>query len=334
MSVIGLANQTLTTPALQRIVSRFPDKIPEDVGQYVLELFARNSERSDRLGAQLMDVLAALNKVDITPILLKGTAFLAARPPEEVAHRIVSDLDILVAPEDIEAALAGLSEIGYQTYLRTSDDAAKWYVELERQGDVGMIDLHKNPPGHAFFYKIAGEAKDNCRKTTWRGGTAYIPSATYHAFMLMIHDQFQDADYWIGRMDLRHLLDLHDLANSPEGIDWNLLASFCSGSLAKNAIETQLVTLASLLGTDVPPAMRSRLVPRLQNWRRLTQVSFPVLSDLFLTMMLLDYRNYRRELGGEERKANDLRPRTWVLPKWNTARFLFDLSREHRAGKI
>jgi hypothetical protein len=230
--------------------------------------------------------------------------------------------------------LAGLFDIGYQTYLRTPDDAAKWYVELERQDDVGMIDLHKNPPGHAFFYTAAGEAKDNCQKTTWRGGTAYIPSATYHAFMLMIHDQFQDADYWIGRMDLRHLLDLHDLANSPEDIDWNLLASFCSGSLAKNAIETQLVTLSSLLGTDVPPAMLSRRVPRLQNWRRLTQIRFPVLGDLFLTMTLLDYLNYRRELGREETKANDLRPRTWVLPKWSTARFLFDLSREHRAGKI
>lgn len=230
--------------------------------------------------------------------------------------------------------MAGLSAIGFRTYVRTADEAAKWFVELERQGDVGMIDLHKSPPGHAFFYRAAGQAKDNSRKIVWQGASAYVPSATYHAFMLMIHDQFQDADYWIGRLDLRHLLDLHELASSPEGIDWNLLASFCSGSLARNAIETQLVTLSSLLGTDVPLAMRSRLVPRLQNWRRLVQARFPALSDPFLMMMLLDYRNYRRELGDEERKANDLKPRTWIFPKWATARFLFDLSRERRAGKI
>jgi hypothetical protein len=331
-SLISLANQTLTTPALQDVVEQFGDDIPEEVSGYIGELFARNLARNDRLAEQLAEALAALNARGIMPMLLKGSAMLATTPRMTMGRRLISDLDIVVSPDEVEPAYDCLFGLGYRASYEAPDGDAKWYVDLARPGDVGMIDLQRGPPGHRFFYSASGDARQHCRLL--EQGSAYIPSATYHALMLIIHDQFQDSDYWVGKTDLRHLLDLRDLADAPDGIDWNLLVSLAPGRLARNAIETQLITLSALLGVSVPQPLRRRLLPHLQYRRRKLQARMPVLGPLLLPLVLLDYRNYRAEVGFEERRSRRLTSRSWTVRRLETARFLFALSREQRAGKV
>jgi hypothetical protein len=55
MGIIGLANQTLTTPSLMLLINRCADRIPADVCLYVREIFDRNLQRNDRLVAQLTE---------------------------------------------------------------------------------------------------------------------------------------------------------------------------------------------------------------------------------------------------------------------------------------
>jgi hypothetical protein len=331
MSVIDLANQTLTTPALRDVVENFPDRVPPDAAHYINEVFERNLVRNDRLSAQLSDALAALGQRGITPILMKGAAMLVALPRDRMARRLVSDLDILVSPAEAKRAFDGLTDLGYRSYFQPPDGATRWYADLERPGDAGMIDLQQDLPGHGLFYGAAGDPRQHCVLRSWNGRSAYVPSPTYHALTLILHDQFQDADYWVGKVDLRHLLDLREMAGAPGGIDWRLLASFASGKLARNAIETQAVALSVLLGVEIPAAMRSRIVPRIQHWRRMLQIRWPALRPALLTTALLDYRNYRAEFAPREDAA---RVRARTLPRLDTARFMFDLVKARSPGKI
>lgn len=334
MSVIGLANQTLTTPALMEFTKRFPKFVPEEVARYVEEIFARNLLRNDRLVVQLNEAVAALNQRGVTPILLKGAATLALKDRTAAASRLISDLDILVSPNESDAALKCLLALGYRIHYQAPPSAAKWYVDLERQQDVGMVDLQRSLPGHPFFYCSHGDVRQYCTLIKNEHGSVYIPNPTYQALMLVIHDEFQDSDYWVGSFDLRHLLDLRELVNAPEGLDWRMLARLAPSRLMRNAVETQLMALFVLLGVDVPPTMRARLIPRLQFRRRLLQARYPLLRHALLMLTVLDYRNYRAELGRAERAIKQLEPRTWALPKMNTMRFLFDVSRERRSGKV
>ncbi|MFK4505734.1 nucleotidyltransferase family protein [Bradyrhizobium daqingense] len=330
MSVIGLANQTLTTPALIDFVDRYESVLPEDLCGYVRQIYRRNVHRNERLVDQLEEAVVAMNGRGVTPVLLKGAATLAAAPRERRGVRLMSDLDIMVMPDEAEAAIAALREIGYGIHIQASRESRRWFVELIRSTDVGTIDLQQAAPGPAHFYR--DPALSHCVTAALGRGSVRIPTPMDRALMLIIHDQFQDYGYWLGDLDLRHLVELRDLNSSVGGLDWEELSSRSSGELMKNAVETQLVALAQLLGVEIPHALRSRLIPRLQFVRQLTQARFPSSRVPLLAMTVLDLRNYRRDASlGSARGA---RGGLWSIPKAGTLHFLLKAAAAVRAGKV
>jgi hypothetical protein len=332
VSLIGLANETLTTPALMKSVERFGNKIPRDVSEYVREMVVRNQDRNRRLSDQLGEAVTALNKVGVTPVLLKSGGTLATTENTANVFRLISDLDIMISSEEIEIAMKALFGIGYEVFTSSPKGAARWCVDLQRHGDVGMIDLHACLPGHQYFHRSVGNIRHHCRLCTSQYGTVYVPFPTYQAFILIVHDEFQDDDYWTGKIDLRHLLDLCELSRSA-GIDWRLLSSMSTSKLYRNALEAQLLALHYLFGVEVPGNLLQRFIPRLQFQRRLIQARLPFLRRALLATALADYINYRTEVGSEERRRRTSKPELW-FPKISTMRFLLNRSVERRFGKV
>jgi putative nucleotidyltransferase-like protein len=333
VSLLGLANETLTTPTLIDFVDHFEREIPADVRAYVRHLYRRNLVRNGRLAIQLDEAVVALNEQGLIPVLLKGTAMLARAPSARRGSRLMCDLDLLVKPDEVNAAISALAGIGYALHFQTPAGNEKSYADLKRPQDVGMIDLQQAPPGHAYFYRPAGDVLGHCCLTSTGRGWAYVPTPTYQALILIIHDQFQDYDYWVGEIDVRHLVQLRDLANSAQGIDWDQLASFVPSKLARNALESQLVALTELFGVDVPLPLRRRLVPRLQFRRRLVQARFPFTRWLLLPIAVLDYGNYRKGIGAQYRPGR-LVGGLWSPPRLGTLRYISGLAGVDRDGKV
>lgn len=332
-SVIGLANQTLTTPALIDFVNKFASILPEDVGEYIRQIHCRNVLRNNRLFVQLEEAVVAMNGYGITPILLKGASTLATAPEARKGVRLMCDLDIMIMPDEARTAVAALCAIGYDIHDQAPPESQRWHVELNRSQDVGAIDLQRAAPGPAYPYQSLGHALSHCVPATLGRGRVYIPTPIYRALMLIIHDQFQDYGYWLGDLDLRHLVELRDLSNSAEGLDWRELTSLVSGELVKNAVETQLIALAELLGVDIPEEFRSRLIPRLQFVRQLMQARLPVTRVPFLAMMFLDLGNYRK-VANDTFQSTKHRRGLWSLPRMGTLQFLLKAAVAARAGKI
>ena len=335
LPLLGLANQTLTTPSLIGVVDQFERRIPEDVCAYVRDIHQRNVIRSKRLTAQLEEAIITLNERGVKPVLLKGATGLVAASNARRPARLMNDLDLLIEEEQVDVALAALASIGYEMDFQAPAGSERWHADLKRPHDVGTIDIHQSAaPGPAYFYRTSGNILEHSRLASIGRGSAYIPTATYQALILIIHDQFQDYDYWIGGIDVRHLLDLRDLSISPEGIDWDQLAALSPSKLARNAVESQLVALAELFGVDVPLRMRRRLIPRLQFKRRLLQARYPFARWPLLAATFLDYGNYRRGPGAECRGSDKSGGTSWSMPKSGTLRFILGIAGDQRVGKI
>ena len=160
-SVIGLANQTLTTPALIDFVDKYAAMLPEDVCTYIRHIHRRNVLRNNRLIAQLEEAVVAMNVHGITPILLKGASTLATSPEARRSVRIMSDLDIMVMPDEARTAIAALCGIGYDINDQTPPESQRWHADLIRSQDVGSIDLQQAAPGPAYLYQNFGHALKN-----------------------------------------------------------------------------------------------------------------------------------------------------------------------------
>jgi Uncharacterised nucleotidyltransferase len=319
MAVIELANHSGVTPALRSVASSL---LPADVRSYLDEILTRNLLRNERLTVQLFEAVAKLNASGIVPTLIKGTALLA-ECSSATKHRMLCDLDILISPTEFDLAQESLSQIGYRFVEEASFGHS---VVIERLEDVGQIDLHRMLPSCG---RLA--VSDVATKLLVRDSlTAKVLTPTYQMLLLIYHDQFHDRDYWMARIDLRHLLDLRELIRSDNEIDWDVVDSHCRNNFVRNNIETQLVTLHKLLGVQVPPRFRKRLMPRFQCWRRLQQMHAPELRLApFLIAFLADLPGFLKDCGQMESKlrSQNIAWSTWDEPTW---RFLIGMYRAAR----
>ena len=274
MTLVEAANHALVTPALRRALAA--EDIPEDVAAFMDLVAARNDERNARLRGLMLDATVVLNAAGVTPIYLKGMAVWAACSPQADSYpRMMSDVDLLVRPDEAERALEALTAGGFKILERHAPHRHE-VADLWREGDVGVLDLHRRPPGPpalgALFDREAGT-----RAAPWPG-EARIPSPTHQVYLVCLHDMFHDGGFWRGGFDVRHLCDIADLARHPEGVDWDLLRSLLRTKLQRNAVLSQLVAAHRIAAAPVPGGMLRRIIPRLHHRRHEAQHLRPALE--------------------------------------------------------
>lgn len=308
-SVIAAANHTLTTGTLAQALWSHGVAPPDDVRELLTDALNRVERRNMMLREQLEHAAAWLDRSGIRPIVLKGAAALLGEPS---AHgRMLSDFDIMVPERQMAAAIRCLERIGYAA---TDTDAFPPNpVRLARNNDAAAINLHAQLSAGWLQYDYR-RLRTLCVARTVHGGKIWLPAPTAQAFVLIMHDQLQDRDYWRGLIDLRHLLDLKALASSPEGIDWRALSEMFPDGFPKRALTTQLRTLRELTATPVPQEQLGGWLPWLQHRRRLFQLNWPRTAPA-LTMASLAIDPPLRLRGIDRAEAPPLPGGSGVMPR-------------------
>jgi hypothetical protein len=319
LDTIALANESMTTTNLAASVlnTGLDANLPEDAKNFLKEVLARNGKRNQRLLAQMSESIQALNAVGIAPMLLKGSALLAAQPTIENAWRMVSDIDLLVAEYELSLATNSLKSIGYTVF--DEDGSPAKTVTLARPSDVGMLDIHTKTRGPAALR--ADDALHHAKLSVSVGSArAFLPSPTFQFLHFVLHDLFHGRDFWRGSMDLRHLCDMARIISRHE-IDWTLLEKLFSRRTSAAVLSSQMIQLNRLLGIKVPEIFLSSLTGRIQYRRILVQMQYPLLRSPFtLATALAGWNHISRDPA-----KHDVGFRRWFAGKLRGARRLFSV---------
>jgi hypothetical protein len=134
-TVVKVSTAHYVFPALYCNFKRvnFLKYLPADLVEYMKYITNLNRERNQQILQQANELNRLLLANNIRPIFLKGTGNLLAEIYEDIAERMVGDIDFIFSKEDYPKAIIILREFGYSEvdkYKYYFPDVYKHYRRL------------------------------------------------------------------------------------------------------------------------------------------------------------------------------------------------------------
>ncbi len=259
-----IARQEGVAPLLYWTLHRiWPERMPLGMRQQLEHAWYNTTAHNTLIFAELEKILAGLAQAGIPVIVLKGGA-LAAILYEEIGLRPMGDLDLLIRPADLDAALAVARAQGYTlaeaeiTPRLNRQISHNEYLLGGPENRIGL-ELHWN--------LIAGNADDRAVPTDWFWGQTQsaLISGDFAAGKMEIPHLSPTAHllYIAAHLVLRHggqeerliwFYDVDRLVRAGQ-VDWETLARQSSrlgwGPLTRYVLEET----ALYLNTPLPPGI-------------------------------------------------------------------------------
>ena len=144
--VVIIASHHLMLPA---VYCKLKEKkllhlLPEELTIYLEEIAALNRSRNNVLLNEIHEISKIFNNEKIEHVFIKGAALLAGNTFKDGAERMIGDIDILVALNQLDKAFEILTKCGYNKTIE-SNYKQKSFRHLPRQisGEkYGAVELH------------------------------------------------------------------------------------------------------------------------------------------------------------------------------------------------
>jgi hypothetical protein len=256
--VIGLAETHKVGPAVWQSIDGAVG-VPNAVKAYFHTLRDKNAQRNAAILDGLSTALARLNELGIKAAPLKGAASIAFGLYDDPAERFLSDVDLLIAPEDAQASAEALRTLGY-TDLRP-DPGIRLLTPrghhlpplLAPQGFC--IELHTALVQRKFEPMLpSAEVLQRASEAPWRGNTIHFLHPTDRLVHNIVHSQLHDLSS-TGVVELRQLRELSLLiARYSQAIDWREVERRFRAAGHEDVLSDQLAYCRMLMGVGSPIA--------------------------------------------------------------------------------
>jgi hypothetical protein len=280
-------------------------EFPDDAVELMAKLYDGNLERNRAIDAQCQRVTRILNNDGITPLFIKGSAFLLDRVHPDPGMRIQADIDILTPPDQLDRVEAALLAAGYAVHGDIAHNDALYRQRhhhlppLRHAEERASIELHHRLVRPDLVNVLPAEQFVSAsRPIQDASGLRYsIPAPEWLLKHLFVHIYLQDYGYtWCKPWNLRALSDLHFLlARYPQAIDHAELDRDFSDSGNRSAwdcckLEYRLFAVDEHPFGDCAPTRRARLALKTRGLR----VRLGPRGNAALTLLFRSYRLPRR----------------------------------------
>ena len=147
-AVVKVSTNHFVFPALYCNLKRadFLKYLPTDLVDYMKYITNLNRDRNKQIITQAHELNTLLLNNNITPIFLKGTGNLLAGIYDDIAERMVGDIDFIFSKEDYPKAITVLGEFGYSAVKKrkyhSPDSYNKHYRRLKKEKNISAIEIH------------------------------------------------------------------------------------------------------------------------------------------------------------------------------------------------
>lgn len=268
VKVVSIANTEFLTSALYYEMKKhklFETIEDEGMHAFLHEIFVLNTKRNKQILHQLEEIISILNFANIEPLLLKGIASLVENDYEHIGIRFLSDIDLMVRPEEIEKAYAVLIDAGYK---KTTDVGMVDHVSyhhlwpLEKDGMPVILELHRRVMGgYSTFEYIPFSTDTSYKSDNVDFSNTWVLNPTYKLYHTFFHSEVDDDNYHFKQLDLRHLYDFTVLTNKYyNGVDWDELDRLVKSIGVTNNFQSYLYMAKKLFSLTTPLTVNTKRV--------------------------------------------------------------------------
>jgi hypothetical protein len=221
-AVVKVSTSHYVFPAIYCNFKRadFLKYLPADLVEYMEHITNLNRDRNTQIIAQAQELNSVLLVNKISPIFLKGTGNLLAGLYEDIAERMVGDIDFIFSKEDYPKAITILREFGYsevETLKYYYPDLHKHYRRLQKENSIAAVEIHKELLGirkytYEFNYNLVGKDSQVINGVS-------VLSYANKLNLSIIANQINDSGFYYKTMALRNAYDVFLLSKKTNAKD-------------------------------------------------------------------------------------------------------------------
>ena len=222
-AVVKVSTSHYVFPALYCNLKRvdFLQYLPQELVSYMEHITDLNRDRNKKIVTQAKDLNSLLLANNITPIFLKGTGNLLADLYEDIAERMVGDIDFIFSKDDYSKAIKVLRVFGYSEVEKYKYyiPEEKHYRRLQKENNIAAIEIHNE----LLIEKYANEFNYSfVEKDSQVINGVTVLSYANKLNISIIANQINDSGFYYKTMALRNAYDVFLLSkkiNAKEAVN-------------------------------------------------------------------------------------------------------------------